>query len=135
MGCLAVNACGIEELDTPLPYIRVDVPFSLISYWKLSTPPSAIKLKEREQGYNLNGLILVRVSDDTFRAYDATCTRNIKEENASVVVADDMFTAHCPKCGAVYTLLTGAYEKNGKYRLQDYRATYNKDSQRGHITN
>jgi nitrite reductase/ring-hydroxylating ferredoxin subunit len=118
-------ACGVEEHEQYLPDVRVDFRFDLSypPYTQLrDIYPNAIKVKEREAGYNLHGIILVRLSDSDFRAYDATCTRDTKAETSALTLSADRFTAHCPKCGAEYAIQQpGAYEKNGKCRLQQYR--------------
>ncbi|MDR2802060.1 MAG: hypothetical protein LBB31_02445 [Prevotellaceae bacterium] len=118
-------ACSDEEYEAFLPDVYVDFQFSLSypPYTQLRDMyPNAIKVKEHEQGYNLHGIILVRLSENDFRAYDATCTRNIEKETSALTLSEDRFTAHCPKCGAEYAIQqAGAYEKNGKYRLQRYR--------------
>jgi rRNA maturation protein Nop10 len=117
--------CSEEEYETFLPDVSVDFRFDLSfpPYTQLRDMyPNAIKVKEREEGYNKHGILLVRLSESDFRAYDATCIRNVKEETSALTLSEDRFTAHCPKCGAEYALqLPGAYEKNGKYRLQQYR--------------
>ncbi|MDR2358303.1 MAG: hypothetical protein LBD87_00700 [Prevotellaceae bacterium] len=130
--------CGVEEYEDLLPDVHVDFRFDLSypPYTQLrDVYPNAIKVKEREAGYNLHGIILVRLSGDDFRAYDATCTRNIQVETSALTLSEDRFTAHCPKCGAEYAIQqTGAYEKNGKYHLQRYRVLSINDHEK-HVVN
>jgi nitrite reductase/ring-hydroxylating ferredoxin subunit len=135
--CVFFAACNDEE--PPLPYVAVrDVYFNLNMppyNTGLELPPTALKIKYREKGYNNNGLILVRKSENEFYAYDATCTRNIREEATSLDVTDGGFNAHCSTCKAVYQIQSGAYERGGKYRLQEYRVNYNPGTKTGEITN
>ncbi|MDR1406300.1 MAG: hypothetical protein LBI89_03760 [Prevotellaceae bacterium] len=125
ISCLAGTGCGAEEYEVFLPDVHVDFRFDLTfpPYTQLrDVYPNAIKVKEREEGYNRNGIILVRLSESDFRAYDATCTRNVQKETTALTLSTDHSTAHCPACGAEYTIQQpGAYEKNGKNRLQQYR--------------
>jgi hypothetical protein len=120
-------ACAEEEYEVFLSGAYVDFYFDLSypPYTQLrDIYPNAIKVKERELGYEKHGIILVRLSENDFRAYDATCTRNIEQETSALTLSEDRFTAHCPKCGAEYSIqIPGAYEKNGKRRLQRYRLT------------
>jgi nitrite reductase/ring-hydroxylating ferredoxin subunit len=135
--CLFFAACGAEEDGTPLPYISVNVIFNMNAppyNIELNLPSSAMKIKKKEAGYNLNGLILVRKSDDDFVAYDATCTRNIQEEITSLEL-DGYFYAYCPKCKTQYYIQSGGYETGGKFRLQEYRAVYNSKTKIGNIIN
>lgn len=136
-GSVLCAACGKEEYEVFLPDVHVDFWFDLSypPYTQLRDfYPNAIKIKEREQGYNKHGIILVRLSDNDFRAYDATCTRNIQQETSALTLSEDRFTAHCPKCGAEYSVQqSGAYEKNGKCRLQQYRV--NRGNDRWHVVN
>ncbi|MDR0582222.1 MAG: hypothetical protein LBG31_04575 [Prevotellaceae bacterium] len=122
---VTIVACGEEVYENFLPDVHVDFRFDLSypPYTQLrDIYPNAIKVKEREAGYDLHGIILVRMSEGDFRAYDATCTRNVQAETSALTLSTDRFTAHCPKCGAEYAVQqAGAYEKNGKNRLQQYR--------------
>jgi hypothetical protein len=132
-------ACGKEETDSPLPFVTVDVMFNLnVPPYNISLQlwPSTIKMPQRA-GYNGNGLILVRQSEDYFQAYDATCTRNIGHHVTALKLDDFDFIAKCPHpgCGAQYNLLSGGYETDGQFRLQEYRVTYNQGAKTGRITN
>lgn len=136
----ACAACGKEETDAPLPYVSVNATFNInmppyniyLNLW-----PSAMKMPQQRIGYNGNGLLLVRQSEDRFQAYDATCTRNIEHHVVALAIDEFEYIAFCPHpgCGAQYNLLHGGYETGGQFRLQEYRVVYNPATQQGIITN
>jgi hypothetical protein len=112
----------VEEEAPVLPYVRVDFSINL-----LTTPGllnGGVPLVYRNEGYQGNGVIIFPVGfgdDAEFRAYDATCTRNISEETTAIKVDGNNLTATCPRCKTVYNLLTG-YAVNQNFHLQQYRA-------------
>jgi nitrite reductase/ring-hydroxylating ferredoxin subunit len=136
---LCSAACGKEETGPILPDVpRIYVGFNLNSppYTQLrDIIPNAIKIEQGRQGYALNGLILVRLSDNAFRAYDATCTNDYHLKGSSLNVSQDGQTGTCPNCKKVYYLQTGAFDSEGKFRLQEYRVNYFAASGSGVIIN
>ena len=115
--CL-LTAC-VEEEQNPLPYVRVDFSVSISMYPDLRVSPE--KVNEGYDGYNRHGIIIVPKGINGYEAFDATCTRNIKEETNSLKLNKEDYTATCPKCGTVYNLFTG-YAQNQSFHLQRYRA-------------
>ena len=128
-------ACS-DELEPPLPYVQVDATFVLHSYPELGIWPGAAK--KADYGYKRNGIILVRIGQYDFRAFDATCTRDINQHNGSLSL-DGSGYAVCPKCQTKYFLYnTGnapIWSNDGKVRLQEYRATYNPSTNIVRVTN
>ncbi len=130
LACI-LYSCAKEEVD-PLP----DAP--VVNYYYY-LPASAIESgnpdKIRGYGYKSNGLLLVPeiFSGDGYKAYDATCTRNIKEETTSLTLSQANFTATCSKCKTVYDLRTGM-DTGGSIYLKKYRA-FQSDTYHIHIVN
>ena len=118
--CL-LTAC-VDEEQNALPYVRVDFSVSISMYPDL-TGGLPIKVQEGYDGYSRNGILIVpkAFGNDGYEAFDATCTRNIKEETRSLRLNKGDYTATCPKCGTVYNLFTG-YAQNQSFHLQRYRA-------------
>ena len=129
-------ACG-DELEPPLPYVQVDATFVLVSYPELITWPSAAK--KSGYGFNRNGVILVRIGQYDFRAFDATCTRDIDHHKNGSLSLDGSGYAVCPKCQTKYFLYnTGnapIWSNDGKVRLQEYRASFNSSINIVRVTN
>ena len=133
---LLFASCG-EELDPPLPYVAVDATFVLHSYPDLGMY-GAVKHNQAGHGYNRNGLTLVRLGEKDFRAFDATCTRDLNHHNGSLSL-DGSGYAVCPKCQTKYFLYRSGnapiWSDDGKVRLQEYRATYNANTNLVRVTN
>ena len=113
-----LTACADEEKN-PLPYVRVN--FSIGIYMDINLT-NGHPTKVPGYGYKGNGVIIVppSFSSDDYKAFDATCTRNINEETRSITVNPEAFTASC-SCGTIYNLRTG-YAQNQTFHLQRYRA-------------
>ena len=117
-GAAALFSC-VKEEEPALPYIKVDFTVNLLidSGLKVGTP-----LVHPYVGYQGNGVIIVPKGygdEAEFKAYDATCTRNISEETTAVELDKNNATATCPKCKTVYNLLNG-YAINQNFHLQEY---------------
>lgn len=124
----------VEEEESVLPPVVVNFSLPLVNYPGLLN--GGVPLEWRGEGYKKNGIIIFPVGfgdDAEFRAYDATCTRNISEETTAVKVDKNNITATCPACKTVYNLLTG-YAVNQNFHLQQYAARRDVYG-RLHITN
>lgn len=128
----SLTAC-VEEETNPLPYVYVNFSVSVAMYPDLAAG-LPVKVQQGYDGYNRNGIIIVPQGfvEDGYEAFDATCTRNIKEETASINFRSGEYTATCPKCGTVYDLYSG-YAQNKSFHLQRYRAYRSND--RIYVTN
>lgn len=88
-------------------------------------------------GYDNNGIIIYRNSQNEYFAYDRTCTYHIEESNAVNLWTNPMF-AVCPICSTKYQLYWSgipADEGPSIYPLKQYKATYNPNTYELHITN
>jgi nitrite reductase/ring-hydroxylating ferredoxin subunit len=88
-------------------------------------------------GYNNNGIIIYRNSQDEFFAYDRTCTYHVEESNAVNLETNQMF-AVCPKCGTKYQLYWSGIptdEGPSVYPLKQYKTSYNPNTFELQITN
>jgi nitrite reductase/ring-hydroxylating ferredoxin subunit len=111
----------VEEEEPVLPYVKVDFSINLTVNQGLLNGGEPLVC--RNVGYQGNGVIIFPMGfgdDAEFKAYDATCTRNISEESTAIKV-DNNSTATCPRCKTVYNLLTG-YAVNQNFHLQQYKA-------------
>lgn len=116
-----LTGCAKEE-EPILPYVYVNYS---VNMWNSPELLAGNPLKVRGYGYLGNGLVIFPqspgIDNYEFVAFDATCTRNIGEETASIVINDDLRTAKCPKCNTVYSLYSG-YAVGKDFHLQQYKA-------------
>jgi len=78
-------------------------------------------------GYDENGIIVFRSTEDEFYAFDRTCPHDLELNNKSVQVkVTDMIFAVCPECGTKYALTSNGtpYSGVGKYPLKNYRTFF-----------
>lgn len=79
-------------------------------------------------GYDNNGIIVFRSSEEEFYAYDRTCPHDYEVNKKSVKVnVVDMIYAVCPECGTKYALTANGTPVSGvgRYPLKNYRTTFN----------
>ncbi|MCU0454766.1 MAG: Rieske 2Fe-2S domain-containing protein [Bacteroidales bacterium] len=81
---------------------------------------------DRAGGYQRNGIIIYRATDDQFYAYDRTCPHDYAVNGTNIKVNVDFIQAVCPECGTSYSLPTGGVVISGpgKYPLKNYRTTF-----------
>jgi nitrite reductase/ring-hydroxylating ferredoxin subunit len=119
------NNCGGDESDV-VPNVEVKVNY--ISIYEpaynslLSISGSAIV---PGVGYGGNGIIIFRVNEDEFKAYDCTCTYEIAEGNAVIKDSNNVAGAKCPYCGSKYELIFGTVSAGpAKYPLKQYHVYF-----------
>ncbi|HVN58971.1 MAG TPA: hypothetical protein VMT63_11775 [Bacteroidales bacterium] len=82
---------------------------------------------QNSAGYDDNGIIVFRYTEDEFFAYDRTCPYDYKENNKSIRlnVVDDIY-AVCPQCSSKYALSAGGTPVKGvsRYPLKNYRTYF-----------
>jgi len=82
---------------------------------------------QRSAGYDNNGIIVFRYTEDEFFAYDRTCPYDyeVKKKSVKVNVVDDIY-AVCPVCSTKYALPANGtpVSGTGKYPLKNYRAYF-----------
>ncbi|MGW8315729.1 MAG: Rieske (2Fe-2S) protein [Bacteroidales bacterium] len=108
-----------------IPYVKVDL--YLFLYADLAD--MGIGTTKVIRGEGVNGIVLYRVTDLEFRAFDRTCTL-WPEHNAAVVEDPGFFGVfECPECGSTYLLMNGGEPNSGPatYPLVEYRTAIQKD--------
>lgn len=88
-------------------------------------------------GYDNNGIIVYRNSQDEYFAYDRTCTYHV-EESIPVNLWTNPLFAICPQCSTKYQLYWSgipADEGPSVYPLKQYKTSYNPNTFELHITN
>lgn len=83
------------------------------------------------------GIIVYRISNDEFVAYDRHCTYNVPQRCRVSVIEDSGITAKDEECcGSVFDLYTGGVlEGPAQLGLQSFRTFYNSDTRTLRIFN
>ncbi|GAA4158233.1 hypothetical protein GCM10022217_19190 [Chryseobacterium ginsenosidimutans] len=104
---LCINSCGSRE-DTvscfPSNPINVTLNLNLPAYYSLNQVGGWVYINEQQSG--TRGLIVVRASDTTFKAYDRNAPHTCPDNNTTLEVQDNIRII-CPKDNAQWILLTG----------------------------
>ncbi|MCS3868140.1 nitrite reductase/ring-hydroxylating ferredoxin subunit [Chryseobacterium ginsenosidimutans] len=104
---LCINSCGSRE-DTvscfPNNPINVTLNLNLPAYYSLNQVGGWVYINEQQSG--TKGLIIVRASDTTFKAYDRNAPHICPDNNTTLEVQDNIRVI-CPKDNAQWILLTG----------------------------
>jgi hypothetical protein len=77
-------------------------------------------------GYDNNGIILYRASQDEFYAFDRTCTYDV-EKSIAVEIDESGIMAVCPVCGSTYVLPNIGFptkDSPSKYALHQYQTSF-----------
>jgi len=106
-----------------VPYVDVHVTINLLfpQFVALNTINNAVIYPN--EGFNGNGIIVYRNTNDEYTAYDATCPQHIETKTA--VRLDDNGSggqATCPHCQTIYYLSGYGFPSKG-YPLQRYNVS------------
>lgn len=77
-------------------------------------------------GYDNNGIIIYRASEDEFYAFDRTCTYDV-EKSIAVEIDESGIMAVCPVCSSTYVLPNIGFptkESASKYALHQYQTSF-----------
>ncbi|MCS3530828.1 hypothetical protein [Chryseobacterium sp. JUb7] len=104
---LTINSCG-SSADTvncfPSSPINVSINLNQPAYYNLNQVGGWVYLDLAQSG--TRGLIVVRSSDTTFKAYDRNAPHICPDANTTLEVKDNL-SIICPKDDAKWILLTG----------------------------
>ncbi len=105
-----------KDKQHPVPYVRVDYRINLETTYALNSIGGWVFLSG---GYDYNGIVVYRLSEDEFRAFDRTCTYNISER----IVVEEPPIAECKDCESSYLLIDGSVvDGPAIYPLRQYQA-------------
>jgi len=129
-----------KSVSNPVPDTYVNVYFNLNNYpvgvGQAITISHAVS-GTPSLGYDDNGIIVYRNSQDEFFAYDRTCPFHV-EESIAVNLSQDNLFAVCPVCGSTYQLFYYGFPTEGspsEYPLKQYRISYNQNTYDLYISN
>ncbi|NJK85993.1 MAG: hypothetical protein HC906_08550 [Bacteroidales bacterium] len=125
---IVLKSCSKEEADiVPDTYLNVSI--NIINYpigIGQSIELDNIQAGVPNLGYDNNGIIIYRDDQNSFLAFDRTCTYHI-DESISVNVTDGIF-AVCPLCNSLYQLYFSGYpteEGPATHPLKQYKTEFN----------
>jgi len=124
---VALISCKDDDEDERVPRIQTDITLNLNlpEYNSLLNPGGWLYLTGGSRG-----IIVYRVNNDEFAAYDRHCTYNVPEAcrvfvdpNSGITAADTL----C--CGSVFEIITGnVVEGPAQFRLQPFQTQFNSNS-------
>jgi nitrite reductase/ring-hydroxylating ferredoxin subunit len=132
---LILMSCKKSKYDViPTVYVNFHISLNDPLFYNLLSPftfsyvdASTNNLGQSAAGYDSNGIIIFRYSDDEFYAYDRTCPYDyeINKKSVKVNVVDEIY-ALCPSCGTEYGLTANGTPAKGigRYPLKNYRAAF-----------
>lgn len=107
-----------KKRDSQLPYAEVYISISLTlpQFEPLNYPGNVIVYPDA--GYENNGVYIVRIGEDSFAAFDVTCTDHLEEPTATRLEGN---VARCHKCKEEYYLLNYGFSLDRSKHLQQYK--------------
>ncbi len=112
-----VTFLGCDENDEWIPNVRVDITISLIELADLGL------LQSRVWPGGVNGIIIFRLQDREFNAFERTCPFQ-PSDNCAVEPDDSELFAKCPCCESEFELINGDIRKGPSKRpLKRYQTS------------
>lgn len=104
--------------DSPIPYVPVSLFINLHIVNELTVSGNSVVFPN----YGFGGIIVYCEYPGSYYAYDAGCTKDIKQ-NCRVI--NDGAVAECPCCGSVFILMNSGYPSKGpaEMPLKQYHVT------------
>jgi nitrite reductase/ring-hydroxylating ferredoxin subunit len=114
---LFVTFIGCDDDNDWIPNVRVDERISLIQLADVGI------LQARELPGGVNGIIIFRLADTRFNAFDRTCPYE-PGKNCRISFDEQVMLAECHCCGSLFELFeSGAVQKGpAKRPLRQYSA-------------
>ena len=139
---ILVTATGLlfqgcdKDREHPVPYVRVTVSFNVLHH-NLSAPGLSAQFSRHDLGGSAGyqGIIVYRLSNDEFRAYDRACPCN--PHNCIVSIEEDNpVLAFAPECESRFILTDGSVvEGPSRFPLREYRTSFDPHTNRLMISN
>lgn len=129
---LGVGSCSKNPINPEITpaVVQIQIDPGSLFYQNLNTVGGSIYVKNGDPGVYLGsssrGVIIYRLSTDTFKAYDRIPPNNPNQcgSDTQLVVSDEIF-AKDPCTGNLYQLQNGAlFKGTGKYPMVQYHAEY-----------
>lgn len=115
-----ITFVGCDDNDEWIPNVRVNL------WLDLNTQLATLGLLQARiiQGEGVNGLIIFRLQDREFNAFDRTCPYR-PSDNCKVEFVEEELSARCPCCESEFELFFNGAVKKGpaKRPLKQYRTS------------
>ncbi len=122
IGCSKEN----NEHTVPLTYVNFTVQLQDPEFIDLNAPGNRVFVTG---GYNLNGIVIYRVSFNEFKAYDRTCTYKVSDNCRVDGSVDSPVLVECDCCGSVFELNSGSPTKGPSgIALKQYKTYFNESA-------
>ncbi len=132
---LIFSCSSDNEVFHPVPTIRFGVSVSIIStpnLQSLGTPAYFGSASGERLGYNGHGIYVVQSGQNTYRAFDASCTyvssteNHVEIEKHLTFSEDNPAIVECSVCKSQFELLNGTGVKGpAQYELREYQTQTN----------
>lgn len=117
---LSFHSCNENHQVVPNVYVDFTIMLTDPEFNALNVPGNSITVTG-----GVNGIIIYRISQDEFAAYDRTCTHNVDDSCQVQVDETLLFAVDSMCCGSKFLLLDGSvYEGEAIYPLKSYRTSF-----------
>jgi nitrite reductase/ring-hydroxylating ferredoxin subunit len=124
---LFISFIGCDKYDDGIPNIRFQKSIGLIELADVGL------LQAAKFPGGVNGIIIFRLGDNEFKAYERTCPYEVSS-GCLAEAGDNQLIARCPCCGSEFNLVYGDLNKGpSRWPLKQYRAVVS--GQMLHISN
>lgn len=112
--------------EIPFAFVNFRINPNSSFYWRLNSTNGWEKVTADDPS---RGIIIYRLSENEFMAYERTCPYDPFEPEARINGEDFAITVACPTCASEYILLDGTPFKGPARRpLKQYNTSYNGNS-------
>lgn len=122
---ILIVACGKDnEHPVPFaPYLGSAICINDVEYFNLQNVYGMVILEN--EGYLGNGIVLVNIGNNEFKAYDATCPNEVNGDCKIVADKSSVSFVVCKCCGSTFELSFGDVSKGpSNYPLKKYKTAF-----------
>ncbi len=115
-----INSCNDKDHVVPYRYVNFSISIYDPEFVTLTSPGNSITVTG-----GVNGIVIYRISETDFAAYDRTCTYQV-EENCQVSVDNTgVFAVDSVCCSSEFLLLDGSVTNGpATYPLKPYNTSF-----------
>ena len=115
-----INSCDDKHQVVPNVYVNFYISIYDPEFIELAAPGNSISVTG-----GVNGVLIYRVSQDEFVAYDRTCTFSVADNCQIITDETGLFASDTICCQSKFLLLDGSVTDGpATYPLKKYRTTF-----------
>ena len=115
-----INSCDDKHQVVPNVYVNFYISIYDPEFIELAAPGNSISVTG-----GVNGVLIYRVSQDEFVAYDRTCTFSVADNCQIITDETGLFASDTICCQSKFLLLDGSITDGpATYPLKKYRTTF-----------